>query len=174
MHILFLSATENQNTNKPALTALKNLKHTVFNGAFSEEMKDKTTHIAQITRQIKKSDAIVVESSTTNFDLGRLLALAIFQHKPILILQQKGKERAIELGNNRLVNTKTYKPEKTDELEKKLKDFMKTVQQQRLTYRFNLMLSRDINLYLSEKAQASAISKADYIRSLIVSDMNDQ
>lgn len=172
MYILFLSSTDQVKTNEPVLSALKKGKYSVFNGAFADGMKDKATHIAQITRQVKKSDAVVVEATNTNFDLGRLLALAIFQHKPVLLLQQKGNKQPVDLGNNRLVNTKSYLPDKEAELVKKLADFMIVVQKQRLTYRFNLMLSRDINTYLMAKAQEMGLSKADYIRTLIVQDMN--
>lgn len=172
MNILYLSSNQSKEVNDFIISTLKNLKHTVSNGIFISDADDKSSKLAQITREIKKSDALVVEASTTNFDLGRLMTLAIFQHKPLLILQEKGKEQGIDLGANRLVNNKSYVLKKITDLEKKLEDFMKAVKKQRLTYRFNLMLSRDINSYLMDQAKEKSISKADYIRSLIIQDMN--
>ena len=173
MYILYLSSNQSKEVNDFITSTLKKMKHTVSNGMFTPDSKDKSSKLAKITREIKKSDALVVEASSTNFDLGRLMTLAIFQHKPLLILQEKGKEQDVDLGANRLVNNKTYTLKKITDLEKKLEDFMKAVKKQRLTYRFNLMLSRDINSYLMDQAQEKGISKADYIRSLIIQDMNE-
>ncbi len=173
MYILYLSSADSKEVNDFITSTLKKLKHTVSNGSFLANDKDKTSKLAKITREIKKADALVVEATVTNFDLGRLMTLAIFQHKPLLLLQQKGQEQSIELGANRLVNSKSYLLNKVPDLEKKLEDFMKAVKKQRLTYRFNLMLSRDINAYLMDQAQDKGISKADYIRSLIIQDMNE-
>jgi len=172
MYILYLSATNTKTVNEPILSTIKKMKHTITDGSFEVQEKDKSAHLAKITREVKKADALVVEATSTNFDMGRLMTLAIFQHKPLLILQQRGKELQIDLGANRLVNTKSYTAEKLADLEKKLEDFMRAVKKQRLTYRFNLMLSRDINGYLMEQAQEKGISKADYIRTLIIQDMS--
>lgn len=172
MYILYLSSNPSKEVNDFITSTLKKLKHTVSNGVFLPDANDKSSKLANITREIKKSDALVVEGSTTNFDLGRLMTLAIFQHKPLLILQEKGKEQNVELGANRLVNNKTYTLKKSSDFEKKIEDFIKAVKKQRLTYRFNLMLSRDINSYLLDQATDKGISKADYIRSLIIQDMN--
>jgi len=172
MNILFLSANPNKATNDMITSALKRIKHTVIDGSFTDHSKINSSILADTTRVVKKADAIVVEATITTFDMGRLMTLAIFQHKPLLILQEKGAGREIELGANRLVNNKTYDLEKVSDLDRKLEDFMKAVQKQRLTYRFNLMLSRDINSYLMEQSVEKGISKADYIRSLIVQDMS--
>lgn len=173
MNILFLSANSDTKTNSMIMEAIKRIKHTVTDGSFTNESKNKAETLAKTTRAVKKADAIVVEATEVTFDMGRLMTLAIFQHKPLLILQRKGKTQDIELGANRLVNNKTYDETKLSELDRKLEDFMKAVQKQRLTYRFNLMLSRDINGYLMEQAAEKGISKADYIRSLIIQDMSE-
>lgn len=171
MDILYISSTEDARVNKPIIQALKNLKLTVFDGSFEEQSANKEVKFSRTIREIKKTDGLVVEASSPTFDMGRIMTLAIFQHKPLLILQKKGAKVPLELGANRLVNTKTYLPEKGAELERKVEDFIKAIHKQKLTYRFNLMLSRDINAYLMEQAAEKGISKADYIRSLIVQDM---
>ncbi|MBP9690496.1 hypothetical protein KBD81_00285 [Candidatus Woesebacteria bacterium] len=173
MNILYISAHADKKINDMIISALKRIKHTVIDGSFGDTDPKKAQPLANTTRAIKKADAIVVEATTTTFDMGRLMTLAIFQHKPVLILQRKGAGLDIELGANRLVNNKTYSEDKLPDLDRKLEDFMKAVQKQRLTYRFNLMLSRDINGYLMEQSTEKGISKADYIRSLIIQDMTE-
>src|SRR3989344_2907982 len=93
MYIVYLSATEDNKINLPILSVIKKGKHTTINRAFSEATKNKPNHIAQTTKEIKKADGIVVECSSTNFDLGRLLTLALLQHKPVILLQNKGSEQ---------------------------------------------------------------------------------
>jgi len=171
MYIVYLSATEDTKTNQPILSVIKNQKHTAINRSFSDKTKNKSNHIAQSTKEIKKADGIIVESSMTNFDLGRLLTLSLLQHKPVLLLQMKGHERDLELGESRLVTKKAYNPTDEKDIEKSVSKFIKIIEKQRLSYRFNLMLSRDINTYLMDQAQVKGISKADYIRTLIHHDM---
>jgi len=171
MYIVYLSATEDKHINTPILSVIKKQRHTAINRAFSQQIKNKSNHIAQTTKEIKKADGIVVECSETNFDLGRLLTLSLLQHKPVLLLQMKVHTHELELGESRLVTKKTYKPEDEKHIEKCLINFVSIIEKQRLSYRFNLMLSRDINNYLMDQAQNKSISKADYIRTLIVQDM---
>jgi tRNA pseudouridine-54 N-methylase len=171
MNILYLSANPSQEVNTFILTAIKRLKNTVISGVLLDTDTKKVEKLALVTKEIKRTDAVILETTNVNFDMGRLMTLSIFQHKPVLLLQEKGKEQGVELGANRLVNNKTYIIGKDAELERKIEDFMKAVKKQRLTYRFNLMLSRDINTYLAEQSADKNISKADYIRSLIIQDM---
>lgn len=171
MYIVYLSATDDSSINKPVLSVIKQMKHTAINRSFTEKTTNKTNHIAQTTKEIKKADGIIFESTSTNFDLGRLLTLALLQHKPLLLLQMKGHEKDLELGESRLVTKKTYTKGNEKQIQSALEKFIKIIEKQRLSYRFNLMLSRDINTYLMDQAQSKSISKADYIRTLIVRDM---
>lgn len=171
MNILYLSANTSKTYNDPIISQIKKYKHALVDGSFDSNTPKKAQHIANATREIKRSDAIIIEATETNFDLGRLLTLTVLQHKPVLIFQLKGKGEHLELGSNRLVVYKKYIPEKKEDIGKSIQSFMKVVEQQRLTYRFNLMLSKNINTYLMDSAQQRGISKADYIRNLIFSDM---
>jgi len=171
MNILYLSANPLPDNNNFIISAIKHLKNAVFSGVLLDSDPKKADKLSAVTKEIKRTDAVILETSNINFDMGRLMTLSIFQHKPVLLLQEKGKNSSVELGANRLVNTKTYILGKDTELERKIEDFMKAVKKQRLTYRFNLMLSRDINTYLAEQSADKNISKADYIRSLIIQDM---
>lgn len=171
MYIVYMSAVSDKKINQPIISAIKNNKHTAIDTSFTQDMKNKSGHIANITKEIKKADGIVIEATITNFDLGRLITLALLQHKPVLILQQRGSSTNLDLGESRLVSNKKYKDGDEKILLKYLKDFAEDVKKQRLSYRFNLMLSRDINSYLMDQATAKNISKADYIRTLIIQDM---
>ena len=173
MNILFLSTNTNQSYNKPILSQIRKLKFNVTDGSFNDSTPNKVAAIAKATREIKRSDAIIIEGTQTNFDLGRLLTLTVLQHKPVLIFQLRGKGDHLELGSNRLVVYKKYIPENMEEINNNIKAFSNIVDQQRLTYRFNLMLSKNINEYLMISAQKRGISKADYIRNLIFTDMEE-
>ncbi len=171
MNILFLSTNTNKSYNEPVLSQIRKLKYDVMDASFNDSIADKAAAIAKATREIKRSDAIIIEGTETNFDLGRLLTLTVLQHKPVLIFQLRGKGEHLELGSNRLVVYKKYIPENMEEIGKNIESFSGIVDQQRLTYRFNLMLSKNINEYLMTSAQKRGISKADYIRNLIFTDM---
>ncbi|PIZ66423.1 hypothetical protein COY14_00345 [Candidatus Roizmanbacteria bacterium CG_4_10_14_0_2_um_filter_36_9] len=172
MNILYISVSSDQKTHSAILPVLKSQFGTVTDLSFNDSTKNKPDHLAQTMKEIKKADGIVAEVSQTNFDLGRLLTITLLQHKPMLILEPKGSTQSLELGESRLVNTKNYELDNLKKLEKNFQDFAQVIEKQRLSYRFNLMLSRDINTFLMDKAQEMSISKADYIRTLIEREMS--
>lgn len=172
MHIVYLSVSDNTKKDQAILLAIKKQKHTAINRAFSDKTVNKQNHIAQTIKEIKKSDGIVVECSSTNFDLGRLLTLSLLQHKPVLLLEQKGLETEIELGESRLVTKKTYRQNDDKSISASFEKFIQIIEKQRLSYRFNLMLSGEIDAHLLSQSLKRNISKADYIRSLILADMS--
>ncbi len=176
MYIVFL-APETANDNikklyKEICKKIEDSKNTLYDGTFPHDTGAHEDHASQLTKEIKKADALIVEATQSNFNLGRLITLALQQHKPVLMLQKEVNSTPIVIGSSRLVNVKSYKNADED-LDNLLKDFIKIAKKQRLTYRFNLMLSRDIDIYLNDKAHEFAISKADYIRELISKDMGE-
>lgn len=174
MYIVFLAPETSQTDTKKLYTAIcnkiKDAKNTLYDGTFPHDTGAHEDHASALTKEIKKSDALVVEATQSNFNLGRLITLALQQHKPVLMLQKEVNSTPIVIGSSRLVNVKSYKNTNED-VEEILKDFFKVAKKQRLTYRFNLMLSRDIDIYLNDRAHEFGISKADYIRELIIKDM---
>ena len=175
MYIVFLAPETNNSEIKTQYEAIckriTDQKNTLFDGAFPSDPTKHEDHASQLTREIKKADALVVEATESNFNLGRLITIAIQQHKPVLMLQKEQKSTPVVIGSSRLIIIKPYKT--NDEITESIKDFFKIAKKQRLNYRFNLMLSRDIDVYLSEKSKDRAISKADYIRELLIQDMEN-
>lgn len=172
MKVVFLASKDKKNNNQQKiLDVLNKLKFTIIDGSLAKGEIEKSKQISNLTLEIKKTDGVVVEASSTDFDMGRQITLALQQHKPVLILQQKENTPPLILGSTRLITTKIYHPENEKELQGIFQDFAKTMKKKSLTYRFNLMLSRDINVHLMDKAQAEGVSKADYIRTLLVGDM---
>ncbi len=176
MYIVFLAPeTKNTQTLKQygqVVALIKEFKNNCHDGTFPVNANDLENHAAQLTREIKKADALVVEASESNFNIGRFITLALQQHKPTLLLQKAPGENPLLIGTSRLVSIKQYQDIEND-IRKHLELFFKIAKKQRLTYRFNIMLSKDINNYVMDKAQSQGMSKADYIRELIVHDMAD-
>lgn len=174
MYIVFLAPetpnTDIKNQYKDICKKITDAKNTLYDGSFPPDTEAHEDHASQLTKEIKKADALVVEATQSNFNLGRLITLALQQHKPVLMLQKEINSTPIVIGSSRLVNVKSYK-NSSEDLDDVLKDFFKVAKKQRLTYRFNLMLSRDIDIYLNDKSHEFGISKADYIRELISKDM---
>lgn len=173
MYIVFLAPETSKSADKTHFQdicdKIKASKNTVYDGAFPIDSGKHEDHSSQLTKEIKKADAIIVEATQSNFNLGRLITLALQQHKPVLMLQKEDKSSPIVIGSSRLISVKPYST--IADVEEIMRDFFKIAKKQRLTYRFNLMLSRDIDVYLSEQARSQGLSKADYIRELIVKDM---
>jgi hypothetical protein len=164
MYILFIS-TEKHNF---IVDAIEEAKHKVWQNILASDQKRKSTiDIAKLMNEIKKSDAVVIESTESNFEMGRFTTLALLQHKPVLMLQKDKYVAPLVLGESRLVTQTSYIPGDAKEMKNILANFFKVVAKQRLLYRFNFMMSREMNAFVGEKAQESGVSKADYIRSLI-------
>ncbi|MCA9372096.1 hypothetical protein KC726_04315 [Candidatus Woesebacteria bacterium] len=177
MKIVYIDSPFKKNpVNKSVMKYLEDAKHKVFDGTLPKEIDEEILHSvnAKLTREIKKCDCVVVEATESSFDMGRFIMLALLQHKPVLILQEKSKAQSYLLSSHRLVTEKKYKMSQLEkDLQTILESFIKIVKKQRLTYRFNLMLSKDLNIFLMDQSQVQGISKADYIRNLIVSDMEE-
>lgn len=64
-----------------------------------------------------------------------------------------------------------YTEKAMEEMETILKPFFTDIKKKRLLYRFNLMLSREMNIFLGHRSREHGVSKADYVRQLIVRDL---
>ncbi len=171
MYIVFLSIKPSDSTNL-IVSSIESAKHTVWNATLSSNPDQKSSKdAATLTKEIKKADALVVEATESNFELGRFITLALQQHKPVLMLQNENKIVPLLLGSSRLVSLETYKAGNKKEMDQILSGFFKTVAKQRLLYRFNFMMSREMDAFVRDKAKENGMSKADYIRTLIMTDM---
>jgi TPP-dependent 2-oxoacid decarboxylase len=125
-----------------------------------------------ISAEIKQADGVIIEASRPTLDIGRFIATALQYHKPVLILYQGELPDVLADDTHTLVTIKEYEEPKHDHLEQKiLSSFLTKVEKKKLLYRFNLMLSKEMNMYLMDKAKTKGVSKADYIRTLITDDM---
>lgn len=172
MYIVFLSIKPSDSTIL-ITKAIESAKHTLWNATLSSNPDQKSSKDAAVlTKEIKKADALVVEATESNFELGRFITLALQQHKPVLMLQNENKIVPLLLGSSRLVSLETYKVGDKKAMEQNLTSFFKTVAKQRLLYRFNFMMSREMDAFVRDKAKENSMSKADYIRTLILNDMD--
>jgi len=176
MYIVFIAAETTNSADKQTyadiMAEITKTKNTVHDGTFPSDTAKHDDHAASLTREIKKADGIVVEATLATFNLGRLITLAALQHKPVIMVQNSTKTaHLLTTGSNRMVNVKPYAT--MTDIADILHTFFRIAKKQRLTYRFNLMLSRDINSYVAEKAKRNAVSKADYIRDLVIRDMEE-
>ena len=173
MYILYLS-TKNTPNDKELIGQIEHAKHKVWSLNVSGTKKsDVDNQIATLMKEIKKADACVVEATYPTFELGRFITFALQQHKPALMLQEETKISPLVLGESRLVTSGTYALSKKTQLQEVLAQFFKLVAKQRLLYRFNFMMSREMNRFVMEKSREEGISKADYIRTLILQEMQD-
>ena len=170
MYIITLSI--NQIDLRPISEIIKKNKHKVMEAILAQLTNNKSSE-AKLTTEIKKADALVVEASESSFELGRFITLALQQHKPVLMLQKKNKSTPLLVGSSRLISMESYFPEKNQELKKIIESFFKTAKKQRLLYRFNFMMSSDMNDFLMTASQKSGVSKADYIRNLVIENMGE-
>ena len=170
MYIITLAINESDIV--PITDIIKKNKNKTMEVILAQLSKNRSAD-AKLTTEIKKADALVVEASQSNFELGRFITLALQQHKPVLMLQKKNKPNPLLVGSSRLISMENYLPEKTQDLKKTIESFFKTAKKQRLLYRFNFMMSSDMNEFLSKKAQTAGVSKADYIRNLVIEEMNN-
>lgn len=171
MYIVFLSIKPSKSVSLIG-ECIKDAKHSIWETTLSSNPTQKSSKDAAIlTKEIKKADALVVEATESNFELGRFITLALQQHKPVLMLQNENKIVPLLLGSSRLVSLETYKDENKKEMTNILASFFKTVAKQRLLYRFNFMMSREMDAFVRDKAKENGMSKADYIRTLIMTDM---
>lgn len=169
MKLVFLAVQSNK-TNKKILSVSEKNKQTIT--PYFIEINDPSIQkkFTKITNEIKKSDGLIIEGSTTEFDFGIFITNALQQHKSVLLLHTESLQpKTWMFGANRLLKVKEY-DEKS--LEQELKNFFLSAKKQKLTYRFNLMLDKEINSFLMDRAKEHDISKADYIRQLISKDMS--
>ncbi len=132
-----------------------------------KELRVRTPLIAET---IKKAESVICEVSNITAETSRFISLALQFHIPTLFLYKKENNEMQAFETSRFLTFKQYSDQTLD---KKLAEFFKQIEKQRLLYRFNLMLSHELGQYVLDKSKAKRISKADYIRQLIINDMSE-
>lgn len=126
----------------------------------------KNTHNA-----IKTVQGVVLEATVQTSGLGQQLEIALANNVPVLIIT---KDEKTQFGNfinpekQKLTTVKTYND---DNLNKLLKDFIEQIGKNYSFARFNLVIGKDLNNYLENKAKSNKTNKTEEIRRLIIEDM---
>lgn len=128
---------------------------------------------------LDRMDAIVIEGSTPDPEIGYLLAYAISQKKPTLYLFDRvSRSQSIlrYLPTRKLPPTLTVRPYKEDALESILTTYLTQLslgetggEEPRI--KFTLRLTPALDRYLSWKVKGTKISKADFLRKAIVEEI---
>ncbi len=114
---------------------------------------------------VKNSDLVILEVSTHSLTMGYLIKHALDTHTPVIALHKKNHSPGFILGideNNFQLIEYTHENLKT-KLENAI-EFLKNLED----VRFNMMLSPEVYLYLSEEAKKANVSKAHFIRNLLL------
>lgn len=114
---------------------------------------------------VKNADLVILEVSTHSLTMGYLIKHAIDVHTPIIALHTKHHSPGFILG----IDSDSFQliEYDRDSLKRKLIhaiDHLKNLED----VRFNLMLPSKVHNYLSEAARQSSVSKAHFIRNLII------
>lgn len=125
----------------------------------------KEVHYEAIRRGIAWADAVIIEISNEDFQLGHEATLAIGARKHVLCLSLF--EDFSEKIENRYFHGAKYSELNIDMI---VADFLKMVDGERLDERFNLFLSAAQTEYLEKSAEILGINKSEYVRRLIEKD----
>lgn len=119
-------------------------------------------HYEAIRRGILWADAVIVEISHEDFQLGHEATLAIQSKKHVLCLSTH--EDFSQKINNRYFHGAKYN---RTTVEEQIESFLKLAQKDLLSRRFNLFLTSSQEQFLKSKGQDSGLGASDYLRSLI-------
>lgn len=136
-----------------------------------KKRKDYKEHTMSIHNLLKRSEIVVAEISHPSIMVGYLLSIGLRQRKYTLALYKNNPHRILVGDPSKFLKLKKYKHNK--ELKKIWSSFLKTIDNKSLNIRFNLMLDEGLDAILREKSKELNISKADYVRRLIESRIDD-
>lgn len=151
---------------------------------FADHMLKRTYHITdkfsrkeheadfqRLTKQIKESDVMIVEGTAPSIGTGHYMTIALGYLKPVLVLYQKNPHGVLVGDPNRLLVLRKYNLNDIEDLENKIKLFLKNADDKKLKNRFNLMLDSQMVNFLENKSGELKVSKADILRKLITREM---
>ncbi len=122
-------------------------------------------HYDAVRRGILWSDAVIIEISQEDFQLGHEATLAMQSKKHVLCLSIH--EDFSEKISNRYFHGAKYN---RTTIEEQIESFLKLAQKDLLSRRFNLFLTSSQEQFLKAKGIESGEGASDYLRSLIDQD----
>lgn len=171
-----------QNSLSKIIAILKNTKHEIFHehitghdqidlDEMTEDEHKKFHNI--IFKKIKNADLIISEASSQSWSVGYLLSHAVSNEKPIVIFYQKkvGKPNLFRSLMNSSESLFLVEYNNISDLNKLVLEYVKYASNQ-TDNRFNLMLSPKLSSYLNEAAKKEKISKAQFLRKLLMEHKN--
>lgn len=129
---------------------------------FHHPTKDPTTHYSAIRQGIAWADAVIIEVSQEDFQLGHEATLAIQARKPLLCLSVR--EDFTNHIQNRFFHAARYNQYTIDEI---IANFIQKSQKELLKERFNLFLSPSQLARLRSQAQKQSLTASECLRQLI-------
>lgn len=127
-----------------------------------------------ISNEIKNADAVVIIPGMSGIELGICISLCLQHRKTTLVGYERVKPETSLIASTNLITMFKYNDKTVEDLEQIMKPFFSDIKKKKLLYRFNLMLSREMNIFLSHRSREHGVSKADYVRQLIFRDMGVQ
>lgn len=119
-------------------------------------------HYQAIRRGILWADAVIIEISQEDFQLGHEATLAIQAKKHVLCLSTK--EDYSQKIDNRYFHAGKYNKMTIEEI---VENFLSLAHKDLLARRFNLFLTSGQEQFLKSKGQESGLGASDYLRSLV-------
>ena len=119
-------------------------------------------HYNAIRRGILWSDAVIIEISQEDFQLGHEATLAIQAKKHVLCLSTH-EDFSQKIANRYFHGAKYNRTT----VEEQIESFLKLAQKDLLSRRFNLFLTSSQEQFLKSRGQESGLGASDYLRSLI-------
>jgi hypothetical protein len=121
-------------------------------------------HYEAVKKGIQTADAVIIEISSQDFQLGHEATLAIQSKKPVLCLSMH--EDMSEKIRNKYFHGAKYSELNVGEI---ISEFVKKSSKRNLTERFNMFLSPAQVASIDKKAKEKRISRSEYVRELIES-----
>lgn len=138
----------------------------VLNAKRLEKLKDRQKiHYEAIRKGIGWAQAVIIEISNEDFQLGHEATLAIQSKKHVLAL-------SIHENFSRKIMNPYFHGLKYNQynIEEGIEEFIKMAREENLDQRFNLFLSQNQINYLQKAADKNDLNKSEYIRLLIDND----
>lgn len=129
---------------------------------FPHPATDPAPHYVSIKQGIIWADAVIIEISQEDFQLGHEATLAIQAKKPVLCLSTN--QDLTNRIQSRYFHAAKYNQYTIDEI---IEDFLKKAKKELLKERFNLFLSPTQLSHLRIQAQKHSLTASEFIRQLI-------
>ncbi len=138
-------------------------------GLSNKKMTTKALHYEAIKRGILWADAVIIENSYEDFQLGHEATLAIQTKKHVLCVSLN--EDFSEKIKNKYFHGAKYNEYNISEV---IEDFLKKVKGERYSERFNCFLSKRQLDHLRRKAEKEGVNVSEYLRGMIDNDKSDE